>query len=410
METGKNGALLANILANGWADFLMTIFAGENTQRFESLMFNANLQKRILDNLSTSIVVLNSKLTIAYLNPAAEILFETSSKSICEQDVSSLFYEDSETRDELIHALENRHPFTKREITIHCNTMSQGHEQLTVNYSVAVIQEPQQPTLLILEFQALDRLLKISRDEALLSNQQATKALLRGMAHEVKNPLGGIKGAAQLLARELDSEDQREYIDVVISEADRLRNLVDRMLGPRKPPNIESINVHEVLEHICHVSEASTNQRIEIIRDYDPSIPDINVDKEQLIQAALNILGNACEALLESEVREPQIIIRTRILRQFTIASKRHRMVAKIDFVDNGPGIPESIKETLFYPMVSGRAQGTGLGLSIAQSIINQFDGLIECQSQPGETIFSLLLPIEKIETEIKENVRHEHK
>lgn len=369
-------------------------------------MINTNLPKRILDNLSTAIVVLDNKLAITYLNPSAEILFETSSKSICRQDISSLFHEkeNENTREELLHALESQHPFTKREIAIHCNTMTQGHEQLTVNYSVAIIQEPQQSTLLLLEFQALDRLLKISRDEALLSNQQATKALLRGMAHEVKNPLGGIKGAAQLLARELDNEEQREYIDVVITEADRLRNLVDRMLGPRTPPNIEFLNVHEVLEHICHVSEASTNQRIEIIRDYDPSIPDILADREQLIQASLNILGNACEALLESDEQHPKIIIRTRILRQFTIAAKRHRMVVKIDFIDNGPGIPESIKETLFYPMVSGRAQGTGLGLSIAQSIINQFDGLIECQSRPGETTFSLLLPIEKNESENQEN------
>jgi two-component system nitrogen regulation sensor histidine kinase GlnL len=359
------------------------------------------LPKRIIDNLSTAVIVLNSELVITYINPAAEIMFETSSKSICEQPISALFFENENTTNELKTALKTGHPFTKREVSIRCNTVSQEQgQQLTVNYFVSVIQEPGEPTLLLIEFQSLDRLLKISRDEALLSNQQATKALLRGMAHEVKNPLGGIKGAAQLLSRELKDNDQQEYIEVIISEADRLRNLVDRMLGPRTLPNIHAYNIHEILEHICNVSEASTEGRIEIIKDYDPSIPDVYVDQDQLIQAGLNIVGNACEALLESEQEKPRIMITTRILRQFTIASKRHRMVVKVDFTDNGPGIPEEIRETLFYPMVSGRAQGSGLGLSISQSIVNQFDGLIECSSEAGETTFSLLLPIEKPETE----------
>jgi len=357
-------------------------------------MLSPYLQKRILENLSTAVVMLDNKLVITYLNPAAEILFETSNKSIFRQPFDHVFYESDDSEKELYQALKTGHPFTKREVSIRCNSVSQNEGMVTVNYSVSVIQEPGESNFLLLEFQPLDRLLKISRDEALLSNQLATKALLRGMAHEVKNPLGGIKGAAQLLLRELKDVEQHEYINIVIEEADRLRNLVDRMLGPRTLQDIKEQNIHEILEHVCHIAKAESGQRVLIIRDYDPSIPDIQVDRDQMIQASLNILGNALEALTESKQHNPQVIIRTRILRQCTIGAHRHRIVVKIDFIDNGPGIPEDIKETLFYPMISGRAKGTGLGLSIAQSILNQFDGLIECQSEIGETTFSLFLPI----------------
>jgi two-component system nitrogen regulation sensor histidine kinase GlnL len=357
-------------------------------------MLNPQLQKRLLDNLSTAVILLDDKLAITYLNPSAEVLFETSMKSIIEQKFDHIFYENENTEAELFRALKTGHPFTKREATIRSHTLSQNDGQLTVNYCVSVIQDPGERNFLLLEFQSLDRLLKINRDEALLNNQQATKALLRGMAHEVKNPLGGIKGAAQLLLRELKDSSQHEYIHVVIEEADRLKNLVDRMLGPRTIPDIKEQNIHEILEHVCHIINADSGHQVSIIKDYDPSIPDIWVDRDQMIQASLNILGNAHQALFESHTKNPKIIIRTRILRQFTIGAHHHRMVVKIDFIDNGPGVPEDIKETLFYPMISGRAQGTGLGLSIAQSILNQFDGLIECQSEVGETIFSILLPI----------------
>lgn len=357
-------------------------------------MLNQALQKRIIENLSTAVVVLDSKLAITYLNPAAEVLFETSSKSITQQSFEYLFSENKDSENELLNALNTGHPFTKREVSIRCSTLGHIDGSLTVNYSVSVIQEPESERLLVIEFQALDRLLKISRDEALLNNQQATKALLRGMAHEVKNPLGGIKGAAQLLLRELKDKGQHEYIQVVIDEADRLRNLVDRMLGPRTLPSIRFQNIHEIIEHVCQLKEIEPDSNITLTKEYDPSIPDIEVDREQMIQACLNILGNAYQALTENQCENPEIIIRTRILRQFTIATVRHRMVVKIDFIDNGPGIPDDIAETLFYPMISGRAQGTGLGLSIAQTIINQFQGLIEYESEPGKTCFSILIPL----------------
>lgn len=363
-------------------------------------MLDAHLQKRILDNLSTAIVLLNEQLEIIYLNPSAEVLFETSSKRICGHSFESVFFENANDRQELLNALKTGHPYTKRECAVFPKALGQSTVPLTVNYSVTVINESPHQKKLLLEFQSLDRLLKISRDETLLSNQMAAKALLRGMAHEVKNPLGGIRGAAQLLAKELHDQAQHEYIQVMINEVDRLRNLVDRMLGPRTLPKIEALNIHEILEHVCHITEAEALGKIEIQKDYDPSIPDIFADRDQLIQASLNIMGNACQALLESQQENPRIILRTRVVRQFTIAAKRHRMILKIDFIDNGPGIPEDIKENIFYPMVSGRAKGTGLGLSIAQSIVNQFDGIIECQSQAGETIFSLLLPIEQQATQ----------
>jgi len=363
-------------------------------------MLDANLQKRILDNLSTAIVLLNEELEIVFLNPSAEEMFETSAKRICGLGFEHVFFENDDDRADLLNALKTGHPYTKQECTIFSKALGQSAAPITVNYSVTVISENNQQKKLLLEFQALDRLLKISRDETLLSNQIAAKALLRGMAHEVKNPLGGIRGAAQLLARELHDQAQHEYIQVMINEVDRLRNLVDRMLGPRTLPKIESLNIHEILEHVCHITEAEALGKIEIQKDYDPSIPNIFADRDQLIQASLNIMGNACQALLESQQENPRIILRTRIVRQFTIATKRHRMILKIDFIDNGPGIPPDIKENIFYPMVSGRAKGTGLGLSIAQSIVNQFDGIIECESQPGETVFSLLLPIEQQATQ----------
>lgn len=358
-------------------------------------MLTATLQKRILDSLTTAVLLIDKHLLITYLNPAAEILFETSEKRICGQAVSNIFFENKETEAELIDALESDHPYIKREALISSgNSSGNKSKELTVNYSVSTLIEPDCEKLLLLEFQPLDRLLRISRDETLLNNQLATKALIRGMAHEVKNPLGGIRGAAQLLEKELVDEEQKEYTQVIIDEVDRLKILVDRMLGPRTPPKIELLNIHEALEYVVSVTKAESGKAVEIVKDYDPSIPEINIDRDQLIQASLNILSNARQALIENEQVDAKVIIRTRILRQFTIASKRHRIVIRIDFVDNGPGIPQNIKETIFYPMVSGRASGTGLGLSIAQSIINQFEGLIECKSKPGETIFSLLLPM----------------
>ena len=249
-----------------------------------------------------------------------------------------------------------------------------------------------------MELHPRDRLLRITKEEAQLSKQEVTKVLVRGLAHEIKNPLGGIRGAAQLLARELPEQSLRDYTDVIIEEADRLRNLVDRMLGPYRPPNLQPLNIHEITERVFSLIEAETQGELSLRRDYDPSIPDILADREQLIQALLNIVRNAMQAIDESgALREGRITLRTRALRQFTIGQIRHRLVCRLEVIDNGPGIPAEIVESIFYPMVSGRAEGTGLGLSITQNIVSQHQGLIECESTSGRTVFTLFLPLEPL-------------
>jgi two-component system nitrogen regulation sensor histidine kinase GlnL len=269
----------------------------------------------------------------------------------------------------------------------------------TVDYTVTPLMEAGSAPSLLMEIRPLDRLMRISREDGIINAHQATRALVRGVAHEVKNPLGGIRGAAQLLARELPDESLREYTDIIIDEVDRLRNLVDRMLGPRKLPQHSMVNIHEILERVRTIMLADVSSAAQLDRDYDPSLPELWADKDQLIQAVLNVAKNARQALDENPGQEePRIIMRTRALRQFTIGHVRHRLVILVEIEDNGPGVDKELQETLFFPMVSGRAHGTGLGLSISQSIVNQHHGLIECESQPGKTIFRLLLPLEKPE------------
>jgi two-component system nitrogen regulation sensor histidine kinase GlnL len=251
------------------------------------------------------------------------------------------------------------------------------------------VSDPSSGLGLLVELTPLDRQLRISREENLLAQQSVSRALTRNLAHEIKNPLGGLRGAAQLLERELADPALKEYTSIIIGEADRLQNLVDRMLGPNSIPRKREINVHQVVERVRQLVAAEVPSRVRLIRDYDPSIPPLVGDPDQLIQAVLNIVRNAMQAV----GKEGDITLRTRTLRQFTIGHVRHKLVIKIDIVDTGPGIPAEIMEQIFYPMVSGRPGGTGLGLSIAQTIISQHGGLIECTSEPGNTCFSLLLP-----------------
>ena len=249
----------------------------------------------------------------------------------------------------------------------------------------------------IAELLPLEQQARQEREERLIDQAQANKELIRNLAHEIKNPLGGIRGAAQLLARELPDEGLRDYTNVIIEEADRLRNLVDRMLGSNKLPSLAMTNIHEVLERVASLIEAEAQGSITLVRDYDPSIPDLLIDREQLIQAVLNIVRNALQALSsQSDLRLGRISLRTRTLRQFTIGHTRHRLVVKMEIIDNGPGIPPELQETIFYPMVSGRPDGTGLGLAITQNIISQHQGLIECESHPGHTVFSIFLPLDQ--------------
>ncbi|TBW06804.1 nitrogen regulation protein NR(II) [Azotobacter chroococcum subsp. isscasi] len=352
---------------------------------------NDNLHRLLLDNLTTATILLDGELRLEYMNPAAEMLLAVSGQRSHGQFISELFTESPEALISLRQAVAEAHPFTKREAQL---TSLTGKTQ-TVDYAVTpVINQGQ--TLLLLEVYPRDRLLRITKEEAQLSKQETTKLLVRGLAHEIKNPLGGIRGAAQLLARELPDEALKDYTNVIIEEADRLRNLVDRMLGSNKLPSLAMTNIHEVLERVCSLVMAESEGRIVLVRDYDPSIPELLIDREQMIQAVLNIVRNAMQALNgQNDLRLGRIHLRTRTLRQFTIGHVRHRLVCQVEIIDNGPGIPAELQETMFYPMVSGRPDGTGLGLAITQNIISQHQGLIECDSHPGQTRFSIYLPLD---------------
>lgn len=342
-----------------------------------------------LDSLSTAIVLLDDALAVRYINASAEVLLELSGPRILGMPINKFLAEGGKPLGGLVNAIETGNPYTKRQATL---TLA-GEQRITVDYTVTHLPDHPEYSLL-LEFQALDRLLKISREATLLSSQETSRALIRGLAHEIKNPLGGLRGAAQLLARELPDPTLKDYTDIIIAEADRLRKLVDRLLGSHKIIEHKELNIHEVLEHVVGLVDAETGGRIHFERDYDPSIPNISGDKGQLIQAVLNIVRNAMQALTESAIDAPQIELKTRIFRQFTLGEIRHRLVCAVEIIDTGPGIDPKLVPTIFFPMVSGRAEGTGLGLSIAQSILNQHQGLIECASEPGDTRFTLFIPI----------------
>lgn len=353
---------------------------------------------RLLENLSTAVVVLDEQLCIRYVNPAAEQLLATSASHLAGQSLARLFEDTNGSATDWRHALRDQRPHTRREARLR---LAAARPPVLVDYTVTPVADSRgRSQQLVMELQPVERLLRSNLEDSLSAANQATHALVRGMAHEVRNPLGGIRGAAQLLARALDDPELREYMEIIISETDRLRNLVDRMLGPRKPPDFGWINIHQVLERVRIVVQAETGAALSVQRDYDPSLPELWADMDQLIQVMLNILRNAAQALLDdpaaSDVRRtgtPRVVIRTRVLRQFTIRGYRHRLVCMTEIEDNGPGIDEQLRKTLFYPMVTGRGQGSGFGLPIAQSIMQQLGGLIECDSTAGRTVFRVLIP-----------------
>jgi two-component system nitrogen regulation sensor histidine kinase GlnL len=342
---------------------------------------------RALDNLSTAVLLFNHQLHLCYLNPAAEMLLATSERHALGLPLEDLLPHNASFCRRLREALETGHPFTEREMAV----VLSGGQPATLCCMVTPVLEAGASRELLVEVVRMDRHLRVLREGALLTQNAATRALVRGLAHEIKNPLGGLRGAAQLLERELSDESLKEYTRVIIGEADRLQDLLNRMLGPNTLPRKRAINIHEVLERVHTLVEAEVSRAVRLHRDYDPSIPLVVADPDQLIQALLNLVRNAAQAL---EGRG-NITLRTRIRRQLTIAGRHHRLVLQIDVVDDGPGIPDHLVPYIFLPMVTGRAEGVGLGLPIAQSLINQNGGLIECTSRPGETIFSLLLPLD---------------
>jgi len=343
----------------------------------------------ILENISTAVIELDNELTVLSINSAGQALLEVSLGRTIGMPASQLLLRPGEWLRKLEQALHSNAALTQRGMSL---TLLNGHE-IHVDLTVNPVPAQQGNTHLLIELQAIDRLLKISREEGMMHAQETTKAVIRSLAHEIKNPLAGVRGAAQLLAKELPGNELNEYTEVIIREADRLRDLVDRLLGSQQQLALQDLNIHEVLEHLRKLLLAETENNITIIRDYDPSLPNFPADKGQLIQALLNIMRNALQAA--SDPTQCEITLRTRSQRQFTIGTTRHRLVCRVDISDNGVGIPAELMHAIFVPMVTGRAEGTGLGLAISQSIISHHGGLLECDSKPGKTTFTVYLPME---------------
>ncbi len=350
--------------------------------------------KNILDNLALAVFLVDENICLKYLNPAGEEIIGTGVRHALNRPLTDFIQDtDGELIQHIQDSIQSGHPITQREV---CMKRSGGTE-LTIDCSTTPVQTRGEKPVCLLEISQVDRMVRISREEHLLAETQATQNMLRRLAHEIKNPLGGLRGAAQLLAGELADAALCEYTDVIISEADRLRKLVDRMFGPKITPIKKQINVHHVLEHIRHLALAETPTGVEFKVDYDPSIPDIQADRDLLVQAILNIARNAVRSASKNSSNNENngcVTLKTRVLRQYTLGDVMHRLVVEISVTDNGPGIRDELKQKIFFPMVSGSEEGTGLGLPISQNLVNLHGGLIEFDSVPGHTQFRVMLPV----------------
>lgn len=394
-----------------------------STQPKESL----RTLRLVLDHQETAVILVSRNFHIEYLNAAAQALLNTSAQFAQQTHVTDLFTDPAMSLTQWEQSLQDEVPLANRSASL----ILKDGSSLMADYRITPILDLDAA---LIELHEMNRLMRIGRDDQSMNAQETSRQLVRGLAHEVKNPLGGIRGAAQLLQKELDKEeldrrelDKREpdkqelekrtpgietlntspksnrlnsnplseYTEVIISEADRLGNLVDRMLGPNQALQLVPTNIHKVLLHVSSLISAETESELplELRNDFDPSLPDLAADYDSLVQALLNIMRNAVQALAKTD--KPTIKLRTRSVRQFTIGTVRHRLVLRVDIEDNGPGIPPDIYDRIFYPMISGRPEGTGLGLAITQTIISQHMGLLEVESRPGQTCFSVYLPMD---------------
>jgi two-component system nitrogen regulation sensor histidine kinase GlnL len=348
-----------------------------------------NSPQTIIDNLHSAVIVIGENLQVVCMNPAAEMLFHISNTRAIKKNIRQLIINENEFFDRLERSLISAHPYTVYEAQL----LVHNHQVIDVDYSVSPIQFLAEGKYLLLEFIRINTQQKLSHEESILSQYEASKSLLRGLAHEIKNPLGGIRGAAQLLERELNDDDSKQFTQIIINEADRLKNLLDRMIGPKNIPTKSEINIHKILEHVRQLILAE-NDNISLTVDYDPSVPELYADESMMIQVILNITRNAVTAINTSDNKNGKIKFKTRTQRNCNIGSHTYPLVAKIDIEDNGAGVSEDLHEKIFMPMITGHADGTGLGLSIAQSLVQQHNGLIEFTSEPEKTIFTILLPI----------------
>jgi two-component system nitrogen regulation sensor histidine kinase GlnL len=341
---------------------------------------------RSLDLLATAVVILDQELRVVHINQPAEVLFGASSR-LLEGSYLLEVLDVAEGVEEMLSQASSQMFESKR---LQCDWQLPMRGSVELDSTVSVHLE-EEGVVLSLELREIAQQRKADREVHQADLTHANKELLRNLAHEIKNPLGGVRGAAQLLDRELPSDELREYTQVIIKEADRLQGLVDQMLAPHRRLRVmESVNIHEVCERVRSLMLAEFPTGLAIKRDYDISIPDLRGDREQLIQVVLNVVRNAAEAL----AGEGEIVLCSRIARQVTISKKRCRLALDLHVIDNGPGIPEELRERVFYPLVSGRPQGHGLGLTLAQSYVHQHGGLIDVESRPGRTDFLIRIPI----------------
>jgi two-component system, NtrC family, nitrogen regulation sensor histidine kinase GlnL len=366
-----------------------------------------------LDLLATAILLVDARDTVRYANAAAENLFEVGRRTLVGAEISDVFTGHDKLAAAMNYARAENRTYTEHDLELAVN----GHAPLRLSCTVSPVQidafdecasdeDPVErpvwnatPTrlrqgnashaALLLEFRQIEQQVRIAREERLLDQSQANRELIRNLAHEIKNPLGGIRGAAQLLDRELDRPNLHEYTQVIMKEADRLQSLMDRLLTPHRLPRSSPVNIHEVLERVRSVILAEYPDGIAFERDYDASLPPIDGDREQLIQTVLNVVRNAAQAMKGSGL----IRLRTRIARQVTLARRFHKRALQLQIADNGPGIPELLRERVFHPLVSGRDGGSGLGLTLAQTFVAQHHGTITFESRPRATTFTILLP-----------------
>jgi two-component system nitrogen regulation sensor histidine kinase GlnL len=340
-----------------------------------------------LETLATAVVLLDDARSVRYMNPAAQNLFAVSATHTVGHSLTRIFEDAAPLLAAIDYASTNNCSYTQHEISLQLAASGKLELSCTVTPGEGALSDN-----FLIEFNLINQQLKIAREERLLDQSERNRELIRNLAHEIKNPLGALRGAAQLLDRELDRVELHEYTQVIIQEADRLQLLMDRLLTPHRIPHIVHFNIHEVLERVTSILTAEYSTGLVIWRDYDTSLPGIFADREQIIQAVLNIARNAAQAMQG----KGEIQFRTRVARRVTIAKKMHKLAASIQIIDNGPGVPEEIRERIFFPLVSGRETGSGLGLTLAQTFVSQHHGTIELDTEPGRTCFTVLLPIDE--------------
>lgn len=337
-----------------------------------------------LEWLFTAVLVCDQNGQVQYANPAAEDLFMLSRRELCRHALSDLFVDAALLQQALDKAVAQQSGLIEHDLAL---TLRHDRRTLHATLALTRIEDGQW----LLEWQPLDLERRLAHEERWRLQQQANQELIRNLAHEIKNPLGGIRGAAQLLELEIGQRTELlEYTEVIKQEALRLQALVERLLSPHRPRHVTEVNIHGVLEHVCRVVQAEGYEQLNIVRDYDVSLPPLAADEEQLIQVGLNLMHNAAQAMRG----QGRITLVTRAARQVTLARRLHPLVVQWQVIDDGPGVPENLREHIFHPLVTGRADGTGLGLTLSQAFVHQHGGSIEFESQPGRTCFTVLLPL----------------